>query len=152
MSLTGFQRTKNYKKIVDFIRSTIVGINIPLPTYLTDDEINMFMDFIEYYHNVSTNNVTFKQKYNALVKRMTEHKQIEIQFSEILIAFFGDAHTCSSNSSSSSSSRRIQSQSIILTIFTLSGMSLNISSTHSSLSPPLYMNMSQFCIFIISFS
>lgn len=77
----------------------------------------------------------------------------------IFSAFSGEVHTCSSGSSPSSSwtvmpslssSVRVCTQSVMRTTVMLLSMDDSTSSTQASESPPLYMNISQFCIFSMS--
>ena len=71
--LTDKQRHEYNKRISHFTQTSLVGITIPVPSQLTDDEILMFIDFIDYYYLKTYNDEIYKQKRNALIDKMTEH-------------------------------------------------------------------------------
>ena len=76
MTLTTDERNEKFKKIAYFVQSSLHGITIPLPTYLTDDEIDQFIDFIDYCNGISCFDDVYKQKRNNLIEKMTEHFKI----------------------------------------------------------------------------
>lgn len=80
MVLISNKRERLIKKIHTFIQSSIIGITIPIPKQLSDNELIILNDFIEYINSKPQNLEELHEKKNEIIEMMMRHKQLEEQY------------------------------------------------------------------------
>ena len=77
MSLTQSERQILINKINTFTRASLIGVLIPVPNQMSDNEIINFNKFIDYVENKPNDPYELREKRDELIEMMIRHKKIE---------------------------------------------------------------------------